>query len=45
MGGPVNKSSCCGEENPRECYGGCCLKCNGPVMDKASRCGKLPAAE
>ena len=37
-GSGVNVSSCCGEANPHECYGGCCLACNGPVMDPRSRC-------
>ena len=37
-GEPPNRSSCCGEENPHECYSGCCLACNGPVMDPGSRC-------
>lgn len=38
-GNPVNSSSCCGEAHPpHECYGGCCLACNGPVMNPHSRC-------
>eukprot|EP01052_Picozoa_sp_SAG31_P020085 SAG31_NODE_1494_length_8106_cov_7.933183_1_plen_671_part_00 len=38
-GTPYNKSSCCGETAPpHECFGGCCLGCNGPVMDPRSRC-------
>ena len=33
-------SSCCGEDptKPRECYGGCCLACDGPAMDPTSVC-------
>jgi hypothetical protein len=41
VGDPQNRSSCCGEVNKRECYGGCCLACNGPVMDPRSRCVPL----
>ena len=38
-GTAFNHSSCCGEiAPPHECYNGCCLACNGPVMDPKSRC-------
>lgn len=45
-GSEGNSSSCCGED-PRkssECFGGCCLVCNGPVKAPTSVCVKNKTA-